>query len=419
VKDIVSESAASYVSMVQPNAENVAGSEATKGIDPYVGIPTAFSLSRFIPLLQERIHVLNPFTRTFLVNWITLLDSIPDLELVSYLPSFLGGLFNFLSDPIQDVHQATQVLLERFLTEIKKIARIKKGITESKKSQADGELKGSNESVRSDKSERSDPRSSGAGEQDREQDSDVAIDDGTSDESGSSTDDDKSTSGEDTWISGQDVQINHRQILDILLNLLNISSGKSMDGQLELNADNVAEQETQITVLRWIDSFFEICPEDLLPFVPRLLEQVLPAMSNEVEQVRQAANRVNTSLMDFIMSLSEDQSKSIPATAKESNDQERRNSVLSAKQPRADSGAQSTDARMPNASVPSTAQKPVLPLGEVAELDYEESVGALTLQFLNKNEATRVAALAWLIMLHKKSPRKVRFLPVYIILTLC
>ena len=31
----------------------------------------------------------------------------------------------------------------------------------------------------------------------------------------------------------------------------------------------------------------------------------------------------------------------------------------------------------------------------------------MTLQFLNENEGTRVAALSWLIMLHRKAPRKV------------
>jgi hypothetical protein len=52
----------------------------------------AFSLAKFVPLLSERIYVISPFTRSHLVSWITILDSIPDLELVSYLPEFLDGL---------------------------------------------------------------------------------------------------------------------------------------------------------------------------------------------------------------------------------------------------------------------------------------------------------------------------------------
>ncbi len=52
----------------------------------------AFSLAKFVPLLSERIYVISPFTRSHLVSWIMVLDSVPDLELVSYLPEFLDGL---------------------------------------------------------------------------------------------------------------------------------------------------------------------------------------------------------------------------------------------------------------------------------------------------------------------------------------
>lgn len=52
-----------------------------------------------------------------------------------------------------------------------------------------------------------------------------------------------------------------------------------------------------------------------------------------------------------------------------------------------------------NAPTPSTPS--------ATELDYEAAVNALTLQFLHEFEATRVAALAWLIMLHRKAPRKI------------
>jgi vacuole morphology and inheritance protein 14 len=40
-------------------------------------------------------------------------------------------------------------------------------------------------------------------------------------------------------------------------------------------------------------------------------------------------------------------------------------------------------------------------------LDYAAAVNSLTLLFLNDHEATRVAALTWLIMLHRKAPRRV------------
>ena len=44
------------------------------------------------------------------------------------------------------------------------------------------------------------------------------------------------------------------------------------------------------------------------------------------------------------------------------------------------------------------------------KFDYQATVNALTLQFLNENEETRVAALQWLSMLHQKAPKKVNCL---------
>lgn len=52
----------------------------------------AFSLARFIPLLADRMYVVSPFTRSWLVGWITVLDSVPDLDLITYLPDLLDNL---------------------------------------------------------------------------------------------------------------------------------------------------------------------------------------------------------------------------------------------------------------------------------------------------------------------------------------
>ncbi|KAL8635508.1 MAG: hypothetical protein Q9228_007003 [Teloschistes exilis] len=212
VKDIVSESAATYVSVLQSPEEHISDKDSLKAsLDSRsVELPTAFSLARFIPLLQERIHVLSPFTRTFLVSWVTLLDTIPDLELVYYLPAFLGGLFKFLSDPNRDVHVATQGALERFLTEIKKIARVKRGIEESRKVHSDGRPKTPNSvdsaSVHSEHSTFNEK-------------SDVA--DGDSGAPPGSHD----SHGDGDWVPGQDVQVDHARVLEILVTFLDSPSG--------------------------------------------------------------------------------------------------------------------------------------------------------------------------------------------------
>ncbi len=99
LKDIVAESASVYIPQY-PETERVRDQvqgvlvthpDGTLGNDGE-GPRKAFSLAHFIPLLRERIYVVSPFTRSYLVSWITVLDSVPELELISYLPEFLDGL---------------------------------------------------------------------------------------------------------------------------------------------------------------------------------------------------------------------------------------------------------------------------------------------------------------------------------------
>lgn len=103
LKDIVAETASVYIPQF-PETERIRNQYESQEQSILVPYPEdslsnanssprkAFSLARFIPLLQERIYVVSPFTRSYLVSWITVLDSVPELELVSYLPDFLDGL---------------------------------------------------------------------------------------------------------------------------------------------------------------------------------------------------------------------------------------------------------------------------------------------------------------------------------------
>ncbi|KAH7652853.1 Vacuole morphology and inheritance protein 14 [Dioscorea alata] len=78
-----------------------------------------FSIEEFIPLLRERMNVLNPFVRQFLVGWITVLDSVPEIDMLGFLPDFLDGLFNMLSDSSHEIRQQADTALSEFLQEIK------------------------------------------------------------------------------------------------------------------------------------------------------------------------------------------------------------------------------------------------------------------------------------------------------------
>ena len=111
MKDIVAESAPTYVS-IYPGPQDAQHQSESRSLKPS-NTPVmragdekdaseadeksrhddrAFSLARFIPLLSERVYVISPYTRMHLVSWLMVLDSIPDLELVAWLPEFLDGL---------------------------------------------------------------------------------------------------------------------------------------------------------------------------------------------------------------------------------------------------------------------------------------------------------------------------------------
>ncbi|KAI1438169.1 vacuole morphology and inheritance protein [Xylaria sp. CBS 124048] len=375
VKDIVAESAATYVSVLETNTSLVSETKGqdTQDASEAPNLPTAFSLPGFIPLLKERIWVLNPFTQTFLVGWITLLDSIPDLELVAFLPEFLGGLLRFLSGSNTDVRAVTQNCLDKFLNEIKRIARVKKGIAESKKSKGDGKRK------------REDSMESESG--------DIPPEDAKETDSTTAIDDEDEVSSEDDWVPGQDVQVNYRAILEILTATL----------------DSHLEEDGLLESLRWIVSFLDICPEEVLPFTPKILAHLLPAMASGVEPIRQAAARVNNSLMDYVVSLTDESESSLsqpPSRMPTALALERTEGASSARA----SLSSSRDVDV-NSPIPGNHRRTPTPATSITnpqpDLDYAAAVNSLTLLFLNDHEATRVAALTWLIMLHRKAPRKI------------
>lgn len=78
-----------------------------------------FHVEHFLPLLQTYIRRTNPYIRQLLVGWITVLDSVPDISMIDYLPDFLDGLFNMLSDSNREIRQAADSALSDFLREVR------------------------------------------------------------------------------------------------------------------------------------------------------------------------------------------------------------------------------------------------------------------------------------------------------------
>lgn len=78
----------------------------------------SFHVDQFLPILQNYIRRSNPYIRQLIVGWISLLDSIPDISMLDYLPDFLDGLFNMLSDSNREIRQAADSALSDFLREL-------------------------------------------------------------------------------------------------------------------------------------------------------------------------------------------------------------------------------------------------------------------------------------------------------------
>ncbi|KAM3864254.1 protein VAC14 homolog [Diretmus argenteus] len=79
-----------------------------------------FDLVAFVPLLRERIYSNNQYARQFIISWILVLESVPDINLLDYLPEILDGLFQILGDNSKEIRRTCEVVLGEFLKEIKK-----------------------------------------------------------------------------------------------------------------------------------------------------------------------------------------------------------------------------------------------------------------------------------------------------------
>lgn len=173
--------------------------------------------------------------------------------------------------------------------------------------------------------------------------------------------------------------------------------------------------------LKWIVELLDISPEDVLPFTPSILAHLLPAMANASDSIRQAAGRVNTGLMDYVVSLSDEgvpidplstlsklqstvKGKEVSEDRRESTTNPR-NSLSSSKDVDMKRAADVLSPTPPVADTPTPPTEIEPPIH--VNLDYGAAVSSLTLLFLNDHEATRVAALTWLLMLHRKAPKKV------------
>lgn len=396
IKDIVAERASNYRTVVNNNPSKT---PMATSLDPLTGNvyqenyqqdnnDLAFSLPKFIPLLSERIYAINPETRIFLVDWIRVLLNAPGLELISYLPSFLGGLFTFLDDSHNDVKTITKELLDSLLHEVNRIARLqiqlknkqKKKIevlkdnctqnvvskkqdgsliAEKKKSLLDAFNKLSigngspnttiNDEITNVNNRNGNPRSNNS-ETDRllmnlEQDQndnlqalrvemETAIQENNILSTETSDEFIESRNGEE-YIPGQDIHLDFTDILTILVN--NLAS---------------SEIYIQILVLQWLNSILMIAPGNFIPFYTKILSLLLKLLCDRDREVSTIARMVNDKLLILCDKYDELQQNSTP-------------------------------------------------------IAYGPIVNSLTLQFFDSKVEAKIACLDWLSLIYQKSPDEI------------
>ena len=76
-------------------------------------LPTFLSTLR--PLVCPFGRSVGLFVWSVQVGWITVLDSVPDINMIDWLPEFLDGLLNMLSDGNREIRQAADTALSDFL----------------------------------------------------------------------------------------------------------------------------------------------------------------------------------------------------------------------------------------------------------------------------------------------------------------
>ncbi|KAF9426961.1 hypothetical protein BGZ94_005732 [Podila epigama] len=396
VKDIVHEQSISYSGPIT-HIDNQDPQQLALAL-PRV---SQFSLPRFIPLLAERVYSKNSWTRNYLVTWIAVLDSIPDLEMVSYLPDFLDGLLYFLSDSNPDVRTLTQKLLNDFLTEIREIAELQQQQQHEHLQARLKQLQSSPDSLtRTSHQQGSNNRDKFDGP------NDIVEKESTG-------------QGKGNWVPGQGVSINYAKIVKILKPHLNSN-----------------DEDIQETALRWINEFMSLAKDVMIQFTPSLIPAVLPCLAHSINSIRAIANETNLSLYRLVYE------SALPPDPQQS--QAGTGTGAAANTATAVTGERSGQPHSPRPQSPKTQDRPGSTFGtsvsiasklansgkdqgttqskdqggdQVAsspssqktasdqpEFDYIATVNALTLQFLNEHEQTRVASLEWLLMLHKRAP---------------
>ncbi|KAI9252337.1 vacuolar protein 14 C-terminal Fig4p binding-domain-containing protein [Phascolomyces articulosus] len=397
IKEIVCELAVTYVSPYSGNTNGHGSDQEQHQLQQEGTGEKAFSLSKFIPVLRRHVYTSNPYERMYVMSWIGILDAVPGLDLVWYLPDVLDGIIRYLTDSHHQIRANARLLLAQFFQEIQFISRQNEdeGTAMSQKRPNHHQTQdGHQQQVEEEKETRS--TSSGEEEQQQQQHETISM-------MTKSTAIAPSTPPPSPTTPIK--QIQYDRILDILIQ--HVSSTK---------------EEIQRTALQWMIEFIAAAKPVVIQFTPRIIHAVLPLLAHPIPTISSFAMETNRNLqklvleyslmyhngraggnVDLVPSHSDPPSTTtmktktilVPPTTttfttKTVTATTTGGPIMLRRTYRSDIGL-STFTRPKN--------------GEL--FDYSMTVANLKLQFLSEHEQTRLASLEWLLLLHKKAPNKV------------
>ncbi|CAN3356227.1 vacuole morphology and inheritance protein 14 [Diutina catenulata] len=280
IKDIVSAKATNYVSILhqnEPATDIKSHLVDADGVAIQINHPQdtekAFSLPKFIPTLLERMYVLDPYSKKFMLSWLELFDDIPTLELVSFLPNFLEPLIKFMMNSAPaDVRMETENVLNMFLHEVQAISRAK--LDKRRRHRDLAQAKEAKEAKAAEKKSKDDVSSRDSAD-DTAGDTSVASIASTSTtvirpQTEASDDDDDDTS----FVAGQDIYLDYAAMIEILLPFLPFANSKrtAVDTSGEPHEITVVIQQTALT---WLQSILAISPSGFVNLLPTCIEIVV------------------------------------------------------------------------------------------------------------------------------------------------
>ncbi|TPX37550.1 hypothetical protein SmJEL517_g00611 [Synchytrium microbalum] len=364
-----------------------------------------FNLPRFIPLLVERIKTLNPFSRMFLVQWIGVLDSVPDLELIAYLPEFLDGLFGYLSDPNPDIRSATLNVLGEFLKEIRDVVEVQRdyGVVHFRGKDGVTFANGGTIVTSSTTSESTNVLSPS------QHDVKQSPSDGTlmsppvvmvSATSTNTTADghffiDPTRDGSLPYRLGQSVILDFGRMVDILQPYLSSN-----------------DESTHATALLWMSEFIVLARELMLPYTPTLLSTILKSLPNSSPTIRSISVEANANLYRLVINHTKSQPtgapkepgipyslpyEAAPSTTSQPIDRSKSPELVD----------RSVTSLSPTPRVEGDDSVEGVAVSKLNQMDFEATVHQLTAQLSDEHDETRIATIDWLLMLHRKAPLRV------------